>query len=186
MNKITLTLVFTLSSFLLTFVPSADAATRKVYFSVVGRNSVTSTAGLKDPQTSQCIISVTNSSATVQDVVVSFDGSKTTGVGAAGPVTGNTNNMANMAANASDSVEYPFTEFPINTTGEQTITCSGYITATDDVAASPGFVTANGTLISFIESAQGSSTTASGGSSSYTSTAVFTQTPIPINGGKPF
>lgn len=161
----------------------ALGSTRKVFFSVVGRNYAENPATAS--QSSKCIVSVTNSSTTNQDITISFDGSKSEGVGAGGPVSGNTNSFAATVPNASQTASTTFTAYPLGSTGYQNITCSGYVTVTDSTAASPGFVTANGTLVTFYESS-GLTSLLSTGAGSWGTAATFTQTPIPINAGKPF
>jgi len=160
----------------------ALAATRKVYFSVVGKN--TSNESSPEPKTIDCLISVTNSSGKEQTVIIDFTGSKVEGAGPAPTIATTLPSGVDVPAGESTTLAQTFT-YPAGSSAAQTLTCTGYIQVSDKVAAEPGFVTANGTLITFFQSGVSTSTTATSGTS-WSASLMYSQTPIPINAGKPF
>ncbi len=96
-------------------------------------------------------------------------------------------------ANANVQVTLPFSAYPARSTNPnhqnsyQKLRCSGSIVAIDQAA--PGFLIANGVLVTFVESAKMSTdgvTSGSTVSTNFGGLAVYTQVPISINRGKAF
>lgn len=177
-------------------VSDAWAATRTAYFTAVGRNEVI--YGIGDAATSRCTVTITNNSSVNQTVSLNltYTSSGTASNGASLATAGSANNVdlsVNAGATRSHTVSY--TAFPTSVsgcrptgtpcvTGTQEVICQGTITATD-ATGNNGFVIATGTLVTFVESGRMTTLTATG-QSYFGTQAVYTQTPIFINRGKPF
>ncbi len=161
---------------------AATPTTRKVFFSVVGRNKVTK---LIDPQHSSCVVSITNNSTEDQNYTLNMTTSFYNNNSPLFP-QGSNNSIAS-APNTSDSITkgssktiaFDYPDLPTNTAYDQQVNCSGSITAQDLSGQAPGFLSASASLIVVNESV---GTVAAG----HGTQAILTPIPISINGGKPF
>lgn len=78
-------------------------------------------------------------------------------------------------------------EYHFNGIGQQDVICSGSVTATDPIPASPGFLIATGTMNTFSASSRlllSSATNAAMGSQARQ--AIYIQVPVAVNEGRPF
>jgi len=178
----------------------ALGATRKAIFSSSGFNTILN--GLKDAQKSNCMITVTNISSTAQTIAV-YAVARYALTGAAIVFTtahlgtnwmpGNVVNAAFATVQSAVSItagetrvyyiDYP--PMPAGSSGNQTVSCEGYITAQDTDSTAPGFVLATGTLSTFAEN--GSAVIKiEGGTGLMRGSATYSQIPISIGEGRPF
>lgn len=178
--------IFCISWVLLFAAGWAEAATRTVHFSQVGRNRTTQ--GLGEPARSTCRITISNPSSVSQNITFNWD-VRAEGVGS-GPAAPSPNtNSVTLSANGGSQVWlFSYNEYPDNTTvedGSQELICSGTIVASDPTGSNPGFVIASGVLTTFVESGEVQTENATG-ASVFGGFAVYTQVPITINRGSPF
>lgn len=175
------------------FASSALAATRTVYFSQTGRN--TTVQGIASAVSSTCVITLTNTSGVNQTYAITMSGTNTgTKVSGAGGTFTNTAPAGvsltgqSLANNASANHTITFQSYPARAnveTGSQLLVCSGSITVDDPTPATPGFITASGVLVTFVEAGELTTTSVTGGGL-WNGFAVFSQVPMMINGGRPF
>lgn len=168
---------------------SAEAATRKVNFFQIGINRTINGLGSAVSNLT-CIITITNVSAVSQQIRYTFSVSAAgTGSGVA-TLASPPSNPFTLTAGTSQSLTYSYPSYPARpgtTAGTQTLTCAGEIEAVDSTPTTPGFVIANGSMMTFIEGGQISSSLAmSGGGNLTGNQAIYTQIPISINKGRPF
>jgi hypothetical protein len=179
---------------------SADAASRTVYFNAVGTNRTQD--GLADDVNSTCKITISNPSSqtetwSIETTATSIDpwtsatpqGVKSS-ASSSGCFTG-----CSLAANGSVTLTYTYKNFPKRDTVHtaagapwayaQQLRCSGKITVSD-AGTQPGFLIANGVLVTFVESSRMHTDAATGGTATFAGIAVWTQIPIAINRSKPF
>ena len=195
---------------LLFYSAAAPAATaRKVFFSQQGSN--TTVVGIKTPVSSACVINVTNPSSASQDITVTLAANSTgpatnspavSCVASSGSCSLPTTPYTGALAGGNTTITFTITyaAYPTiamgTTVGTQLLNCTGSVAAID-TSGTAGFVIANGTINTFIEGGQVSSSLASrniftvvGGVQSKTqlngAQAVFNRVPISINQGKPF
>ncbi|MGZ3692797.1 MAG: hypothetical protein ACXWQO_01010 [Bdellovibrionota bacterium] len=151
---------------------------------------------------SWCMITLTNSGPLTvnQDYTINLIGNATGSPGLAPSSTSpaktgtprapdttldSTGVSATLAPGASKTV---FWDFPNLPAGQgpvfQNVNCTGSILINDTVAASPGFVTANGLLVTWMQSPP---TKAGGGSTAtHKATIYLVNTPFTIGEGRPF
>ncbi len=160
------------------------ASQRQVYFSAIGQNRVVSAEGLANDAQSSCIVTITNTSGVDQYYAVDMRKSNEDDVAVSGAPYDDTSVSSNwhpLPSGQSATVTVSFTSF--KTMQTKNVACIGAITVKDDTT--PGFVSANGTLITFFESGVQQTANATN-ATTYGSQAVYSQTPVPINAGKPF
>lgn len=177
--------IFCLSWILLFAAHSANAATRTVYFSQVGRNSAAQ--GLGEEAKSTCRITVANPSTVAQTIKYEFKVSATgIGAGDADPDPSAPASGQSIAAGDSKTWIFTYKPFPPDVNGTQELICSGSITAEDPPSSNPGFVIASGVLTTFVESGDIQTEHQATGATIFGGFAVYTQVPIIINRGSPF
>ncbi|MCO5142443.1 MAG: hypothetical protein M9962_05065 [Oligoflexia bacterium] len=188
----------TFNFFLLLFFCFTDfsfAASRTVHFTAVARN--TTTQGLSEAATGcNCVITVSNPSSVSQTYQLDIS-SSTGSVGSTAALNGSYTKSSgpalgaskSLAANATDIYVLDFNaNYPASPTvgaGYQNLTCAGSILVSDPSAGNPGFIVATGTLTSFTE-AGGLHTEGTTGDAQFKGFAVYSQSPVFINQGKPF
>ena len=174
----------------------ANAVSRTVYFTQSGRNLTTD--GLGESVSGLCRITISNPSTQSQTFLLAVTANATqTAAGAATLTSGTCSSggsgtfscgTTTLAANGSSTFVFTYPAYPTRlggtTTAQQIVSCSGSITAND--STNPGFLIATGALLSFTESGGIRTQNATGGTTSFTGQAIFTQLPIAINRGKPF
>jgi len=195
---------------LFVFSPQARAINRTVYFTTTGVNR-TAAGGVASSQPSTCQINVSNPSAVTQSIVVkpviqNIDvGSNSLStvtapvplykiaINASSSGTPTTNNCGGGNSNCTATLPgggssvtfiFPYDPFPADTQGSQTLRCSGSIQASD--VTTPGFVTASGTLVTFVESSEMHTDSSTATSVVFGGTAIYSAIPIVINRAKPF
>lgn len=191
---------------------TAEAATRTAYFNQSGQNRTVN--GISADATSSCRITISNPSGQDQTYVLRMSASSLDSWSLAGPTAAQGANFGSavptgsasftggscpncsgtLPAGTSVTITYNFSPYPQRhhpttpvTTGTQKLRCSGSIEATD--SNQPGFLVANGTLVTFVESTKMSTDGVTGGSTAqaqFGGMAVYTQVPISVNKGKPF
>lgn len=191
---------------------SAQAATRTAYFNQSGQNRTVN--GISADATSSCRITISNPSGQDQTYILRMSASSLDSWAAAGPTTAQNatfssatpsgtasytaascpNCSGTLPAGTSITITYNFSTYPQRhhattpvTTGTQKLRCSGSIEATD--TTQPGFLVANGTLVTFVESTKMSTDGVTAGNTEqaqFGGMAVYTQVPISVNKGKPF
>ena len=184
--------------FLFLYSMNGEAATRTVNFAATGRN--TTISGLTVAANGYCRFTISNNSTNSQKYYFSVnifsrdsEGTKlqtaATAAGtnpmaaspAAGPYTYRT-----LTNGQSDTYIYNFTSVAANTANAaQETFCSGTIVVQD--VTNPGFLSADGAIVTFVESGEFASTGTTGGASqTYKGDGVFTQNKFYINQGNPF
>lgn len=182
--------VLALSAFL--FSAPAHAATRTVYFDQTAVN--TSVNGFSSTATAKCTILLNNPSAYGQTITMKVYATATgTGAGnatATGFTGSNPLELSSTSLASGTQLKYDivYPVFPANTASvQQRLFCRGEITATDTADATPGFVVANGVLLTFSEASAMQTIATSGGAREvFKGNLVYTQIPLTINRGKPF
>lgn len=183
--------------FSLSFLSNALAANRKVYFSQNGKNFTTTATGTLTALNSTCILTITNPSTASQTFTItpSISTAGTVGttstpktISCSGVSPGSTaaacyTNTILATTDSKQVITWTFADYPATTITDQTVSCAGVIDVWDTSATSPGFVFANATLLTFIESGAAKSTVGGGKINGGT---VFSQTPIFIGEGRPF
>lgn len=203
LKRLFIILLSTKMALTLAILPSAQGAlgaTRKAMFNSSGYNSILN--GLKDPQKSNCMITVTNVSNRSQTIAVYGSAHYDIGAGAVSFTTaqGGTNWMPTNVVNASYATVQSALELTAGETrvyyidypplaaavpGSQTVGCAGYITAQDTDSTLPGYVLATGTLTTFVENGA-AVIKATEGVGLMRGSATMSQTPITIGEGRPF
>lgn len=166
------------------FSVGAEAAQRRVYFSSVGRNTITSSASLDYPAKGTCTLTVTNPSSSIQ--TFTLDDTSVPSVTPTFTANGGAScsgTTCTLAGTQSATIAWDFGD---QSTGPltQTVTCSGSILAADQTATNPGFLVAGGSLVTFVESQFKSTYDVT--STSVNRQPIYSQTPISVNSGKPF
>lgn len=168
----------------LLFSVGASAAQRMVYFSAVGRNTISSTSGLDYTAKGTCTLTITNPSASIQTFTLTSTATP------AGSPTATPNGGASctglsctLAATQSATISWDFGDQQAGPT-TQTVSCSGSILGADQTATNPGFLVAGGTLVTFVESQFKSTYETT--KTSVNRQPIYSQTPISVNSGKPF
>lgn len=179
----------------------AFATNRTVYFVATGVNRTQT--GLSSTAQSYCRITVSNPSTVQESVTLSTSAGSIdgwTGSAAFNPATVSSTAGSGvgtctvsscaitLSAGSSATINYAFTVFPAKPTGSnqvQALRCSGSVLVSD-TGGSPGFVIANGILVTFTESSQMHTDSTTGGTATFGGTAVYSQIPIVINRAKPF
>lgn len=189
-----------------------EAATRTAYFNQSAQNRTVN--GISADAVSSCRITISNPSGQNQTYVLRMSASSLDSWSASGPTaaqaagfnsatptgsasysTGSCPNCSGtLPAGTSITITYNFTTYPRRlhattpvTSGTQKLRCSGSIEATD--SSQPGFLVADGSLVTFVESTRMSTDGVTGGSTQqalFGGMAVYTQVPISVNKGKPF
>lgn len=187
----------------------AGAASRTVYFNASGVNRTTKGLATTSTVNSTCRLVISNPSGKAQSFAITSNvssidppsASTTNASLASSPSTSGaatvsactvsacSGSLPGTAGGSSVSITYTYTAYPSITSvtaGKQVLRCSGSIKITDTAPASPGYVLASGTLVTFSESSQMHTANTTSSSSAFGGMPVYSQIPIAINRSKPF
>jgi hypothetical protein len=170
----------------------AEAATRKVFFSASALSQTVYGLSSRADKCS-CTLTITNASTRDQTYNITdttITAANTTGAPIVGATTTSGSLTGTLTSGQTATVTWTYGYYkdkPTDgfTAGSATYVCRGTITATDNTA-NPGFLVANGALITFMESGTIKSTGSTSFSANTYNFTVYTQQPILINAGKPF
>lgn len=142
------------------------AAQRRVHFSAAGQ---VKTLGVETPLAAECVLTITNAGPNSQtfDLNVStsaatnanpgaYNGSLSLGYSTGLSSCTHSTTMANCVLLSGESavVTYRFPQIPADGVVEQFVTCSGVIRVKDTADNAPGFIVANGSLMTFLPTTQ--------------------------------
>jgi hypothetical protein len=191
---------FSLCLFLLALgLPNPAQAKRVVYFDVSGRNETINTDEETSSFKSWCMVTLTNSgpptvsqnyiikmtgqaTGTISELAPSSTAPSPIGTAAPGGLAGGVSGTLTSGQQLTFTWTFPALPAgrgPVN----QNVNCTGSIEVNDTVATTPGFLTANGLIVTWMQSPRA---TSRGSSDTHKSTIYIVNTPFPIGESRPF